>query len=58
MDKVSAEKQFRLAVRQAIIILLGALEDYMIVLGELQERSIIPRRKREYNPPDEVTTIS
>jgi hypothetical protein len=33
---------FLMAVRQAIIISLGALEDYLEI-----PRSIIPRRKRE-----------
>jgi len=34
-------KVLLLAVRQALIIVLGALEDYMEM-----ERSIVPRRKR------------
>ena len=32
---------FLMAVRQALIIMLGALEDYLEI-----ERSIVPRRKR------------
>ena len=50
MDKV--EEEFRLGnktlflkrVRQALIILLGAIEDY---LG--MERSIVPRHKRQHS---------
>ena len=35
---------FLMATRQALIILIGALEDYLEI-----ERSIIPRRKRKKN---------
>jgi hypothetical protein len=31
-----------MAIRQALIIILGAIEDYLGI-----ERSIVPRRKRE-----------
>jgi len=34
-----------MAIRQTLIMMLGAIEDY---LG--MERSITPRRKREYEP--------
>lgn len=36
------ERRFHMARRQAIIIELGAIEDYLGL-----ERSIVPRRKRE-----------
>lgn len=36
------ERRFQMARRQAIIIELGAIEDYLGL-----ERSIVPRRKRE-----------
>jgi hypothetical protein len=36
------DREFWLAVRQALIIVLGAIEEY---LG--MQRSIVPRRKRE-----------
>jgi hypothetical protein len=34
-------RRLLMALRQAVIIILGALEDYLCV-----ERSIVPRRKR------------
>lgn len=44
-----AERRFHIARRQAIIIELGAIEDY---LG--MERSIIPRRKRDRPNADDL----
>ena len=43
------ERALLLAKRQAIIIQLGAIEEY---LG--MERSIVPRRKRDMPKPDEL----
>lgn len=43
------ERALLLAKRQAIIIELGAIEEY---LG--MERSIVPRRKRDMPKPDEL----
>lgn len=50
-----AEKAYRERKRQCLLMELGALEDYMIALGELRERSVVPRRERVYN---ERTTYS
>lgn len=41
------ERKYLMAERQAIIIRLGALEDYLGL-----ERSIVPRRKREPKPEE------
>lgn len=41
------ERRFQMARRQAIIIELGAIEDYLGL-----ERSIVPRRKREPKPEE------
>ena len=38
-------KVLLMAIRQALIITIGAIEDYLEM-----ERSITPRRKREYEP--------
>ncbi|MFA6213492.1 MAG: hypothetical protein WC714_28910 [Candidatus Obscuribacterales bacterium] len=43
-----AERKYRELRRTQIIQELGALEDLMIALGELKERTIVPRRKQEY----------
>lgn len=43
------ERRFQMARRQAIIIELGAIEDYLGL-----ERSIVPRRKREPPKPEEL----
>ncbi len=43
------ERRFQMARRQAIIIELGAIEDYLGL-----ERSIVPRRKREPPTPVEL----
>ncbi len=43
------ERRYLMARRQAIIIDLGAIEDYLGL-----ERSIVPRRKREPRPPEEL----
>lgn len=43
------ERRFHMARRQAIIIELGAIEDYLGL-----ERSIVPRRKREPPKPEEL----
>ena len=43
------ERQMLMSKRQALIIELGGLEDY---LG--MPRSIVPRRKREQPEPDEL----
>lgn len=43
------ERRFQMARRQAIIIELGAIEDYLGI-----ERSIVPRRKREPVKPEEL----
>ena len=43
------ERTLLMARRQAIIIDLGAIEDYLGL-----ERSIVPRRKREPRPPEEL----
>lgn len=42
--------------RQALIMGLGAVEDALIAMDRLKERSIVPKHKREYNPPKEATT--
>ena len=52
-----AEKTLRERMRQCLIMELGALEDYMIALGELKERSIVPRREREYNERTTYTEL-
>lgn len=46
-----SERRFQMARRQAIIIELGAIEDYLGL-----ERSIVPRRKRDAppKPPGEL----
>ena len=44
--------------RQALLMELGAVEDALIAMDRLKERSIVPKHKREYNPPQEVTTYS
>lgn len=36
------ERIFLMAIRQALIMMLGAIEDYLEI-----ERSIVPRHKRE-----------
>lgn len=41
------ERRFQMARRQAIIIELGAIEDYLGL-----DRSIVPRRKREQTPTE------
>lgn len=43
------ERRFQMARRQAIIIELGAIEDYLNL-----PRSIVPRRKRIPPTPDEL----
>lgn len=43
------ERRYLMARRQAIIIDLGAIEDYLGL-----ERSIVPRRKREPPKPEEL----
>lgn len=43
------ERRFQMARRQAIIIELGAIEDYLGL-----ERSIVPRRKREPTRHEEL----
>jgi len=35
--------------RQALIMQLGAVEDALIELGRLKDRSIVPKHEREYN---------
>lgn len=44
-DITEQERRFQMARRQAIIIELGAIEDYLGI-----DRSIVPRRKREPTP--------
>ena len=44
--------------RQALLMELGAVEDALIAMDRLKERSIVPKHKREYNPPQEITTYS
>jgi len=43
------ERRYLMSERQACIIRLGALEDYLGL-----ERSIVPRRKREPSKPEEL----
>ena len=43
------ERQMLMSKRQAIIIELGAIEDYLGL-----ERSVVPRRKREPVKPEEL----
>lgn len=43
------ERRYLMSERQACIIRLGAIEDYLGI-----ERSIVPRRKRETPKPDEL----
>lgn len=35
--------------RQALLMQLGAVEDALIELGRLKDRSIVPKHEREYN---------
>jgi hypothetical protein len=39
---MAGERRLWMAIRQALIIVLGAIEEYLGI-----ERSIIPRRKRQ-----------
>jgi len=39
---VADNRQFWLRVRQGLLIILGAIEDYLKI-----ERSVVPKRKRE-----------
>ena len=43
------ERRYLMARRQSLIIDLGAIEDYLGL-----DRSIVPRRKRESRPPEEL----
>jgi hypothetical protein len=40
-------RRLLMAIRQALIIALGAIEDYLGI-----QRSIVPRRKRNYGSGD------
>jgi predicted nucleotide-binding protein len=46
------QRQFLMTKRQCLIMELGALED---LLG--MERSIVPKRKRDINPPRDLQVI-
>jgi len=50
--KLAEERKLLMSIRQALIIALGALEDYL----EL-ERSIVPRRKRGLQERDSGVTF-
>jgi hypothetical protein len=50
--KLAEERKLLMSIRQALIIALGALEDYL----EL-ERSIVPRRKRKLQERDSSVTF-
>jgi hypothetical protein len=44
---MSDSRRLLMAIRQALIIALGAIEDYLGI-----QRSIVPRRKRNYGSGD------
>ena len=51
------EAEYRLQVRRALLMQVAALEDLMIAKGELKERSVVPRAKREYNERGTLTRV-
>lgn len=57
MPNPDPSKEYRMQLRRSLLMQLGALEDYMIALGELEQRSVVPKAKREYNHSETVTKV-